>query len=137
MTEPMPPGYRVQDRSRIIIVLALFAAVVLLLAILFMLVSIGRNGLNIRLAGDINLSEMSDHLIVDLTMADPIVLEMPQPVQMVTTGPGGEAIPATLSLVTCPSCNGPMLPSKWNPWNGQIEWTCPVCGETGPPLDTP
>ncbi len=136
MTEPIPPGDRVQDRSRVVIALALFAAVVLLLAIFFMLVSINRNGLNIRLGGDISLSDMSDHLIVELTMDEPIVLAV-QPVQMVTTGPDGEAIPATLSFVTCPSCGGPMLPSKWNPWNGEIEWTCPVCGEASQPLDTP
>jgi len=126
-----------RDRSRIIIVLALSAAVVVLLGILFMLVSISRNGLNIRLGGDINLSDMSDHLIVDLTMADPIVLAMPQPVQMVTTGPGGEAIPASLSMVSCPTCNGPMFPSKWNPWSGEIEWTCASCGESSPPLNGP
>jgi len=137
MTEPIPSGYPAQDRSRIIIVLALVAAVVLLLGILFMLVSIGRNGLNIRLGGDINLSEMSDHLTVELITDDPLVLAMPQPVQMVTTGPGGKAIPASLSMVACPSCSGPMLPSKWNPWNGQIEWTCSACGETGPALDEP
>ena len=137
MTEPISPGDRVQDRSRVVIISTLFAAVVLLLAILFMLVSISRNGLNIRLGGDINLSDVSDHLTVELTMADPIVLAMPEPVQMVTTGPDGEAIPATLSFVTCPSCGGSMLPSKWNLWNGQIEWTCPVCGETRPFLDTP
>jgi len=127
MTEPMPPGYRVQDRSRIIVILALIATVFLLLAILFMLVSISSNGLSIRLGGDINLSDVSDHLTVELTMDEPIVLAMSQPVEMVTTGPDGEPIPATLSFVTCPSCDGPMLPSKWNPFTGKIEWVCPTC----------
>jgi len=127
MTEPLPPAYRVQDRSRIIVILALLATVILLLAILFMLVSISSNGLDIRLGGDINLSDVSDHLTVELTMDEPIILAMPQPVQMVATGPDGEAIPATLSFVTCPNCGGPMLPSKWNPWNGRIEWACPAC----------
>jgi len=137
MTEPIPPGYRCQDRSRVIIILALLASVALLSGILFMLVSIGHNGLNIRLGGDIKLSDMSDHMTVELTMDEPIVLAVPQAVQMVTTGPDGKAIPATLSFVTCPTCSGPMFPSKWNPWNGQIEWTCPSCGESGSPLDEP
>ncbi|MCK5246529.1 hypothetical protein KAR02_06500 [Candidatus Bipolaricaulota bacterium] len=137
MTESAPPGYPIQDRGRLVIILALLASIVLLLAILFMLVSISRNGLNIRLGGDKDLSDMSDQVTVELTMDEPIVLAIPQPVQMVATGPDGEAIPATLSFVRCPSCNGSMLPSKWNPWTGQIEWTCPACGEAGPPLDTP
>ena len=137
MTEPIPPGYRAQDRGRVFIALALLAGVVLLLVILVMLVSISRNGLNFRLSGDINLSDLSDHVTVELTMDEPIVLAVRQPVQMVATGPDGEPIPATLSFATCPSCGGPMLLSKWNPWDGRIEWMCPACGETGPPLDVP
>ncbi|MFC2083206.1 hypothetical protein ACFLSG_04125 [Candidatus Bipolaricaulota bacterium] len=129
MTEVRPPGYR----GRIAIVLASLASIALLVAILIMLVSISRNGLNIRLSGDINLSDVSDTLTVELTMDEAIVLAMPQPVQMFTTGPDGEAIPAALSLATCPTCGGSMLPSKWNPWSGQIEWTCPACDE----IDTP
>ena len=108
------------DRGRLIIIL---------LGILFMLFSISHNGLNIRLGGDINLSDLGDHITVELTMDEPISLALPQPIQMVTTGPDGEAIPASLAFAHCPSCGGPMLPSKWNPWNGQIEWTCPVCDE--------
>ena len=125
------------DRDRLIIILALLASVVVLLGILFMLFSISRNGLNIRLGGDINLSELSDHITVELTMADPITLTLPQSIQMVATGPDGEAIPATLAFANCPQCGGPMLPSKWNPWDGRIEWTCPACGEASAPLDTP
>lgn len=125
------------DPGRLIILLALLASVVLLLGILFMLFSISRNGLNIRLGGDINLAELGDHITVELTTDEPLVLALPEPVQMVTTGPGGDAIPATLAFANCPQCSGPMLPSKWNPWDGRIEWTCPACGEPSTPLDTP
>ena len=135
MTDSVPPSHQAQNRGRLILISALIAGVVLLLAILVMLVSISRNGLTLRLSGDINLSELSDHITVALTMDEPIVLAVHQPVQMVATGPDGEPIPATLSFATCPSCGGPMLLSKWNPWDGRIEWTCPACGETGPPLD--
>jgi len=137
MTESARPGYRVPDRGRLAIFLALFVSIALLLAVLFMLVSIGRNGLSIRLGGDINLSDLTDRITVELSMDDPIVLTIPQPVQMVATGQDGDAIPATLSFVACPSCGGSMLPTKWNPWTGQIEWTCPTCGETGPLLLSP
>jgi len=125
------------DRGRLIIILALLASVVTLLGILFMLFSISRNGLNIRLGGDINLSDLSDHITVELTMDEPISLALPQPIQMVATGPGGEAIPATLAFAICPNCGGSMLPSKWNLWDGQIEWTCPVCDQLDPPVDSP
>ena len=125
------------DPGRLIILLALLASVVLLLGILFMLFSISRNGLNIRLGGDITLAELGDHITVELTTDEPIVLALPEPVQMVTTGPGGEAIPATLAFANCPQCGGPMLPSKWNPWDGRIEWTCPTCDASATPAGKP
>lgn len=137
MTDSIPPSHQVQDRGRLVIILALIAGAILLLAILFMLISISRNGINFRLSGDINLSDLSDRITVELTMDKPIALAMSQPLQLVATGPDGEPIPATLSFATCPSCGGSMLLSKWNPWDGRIEWICPTCGETGPPLDTP
>jgi hypothetical protein len=115
------------DRGQLAIIAALFGAIALLLAILFMLVSIGRNGLSLHLAGDINLADLGDQITVKLTMDQPVTLAIPQPVQMVAAGPDGGAIPASLSFAMCPSCGASMLPSKWNPWNGQIEWTCPDC----------
>jgi hypothetical protein len=127
MSNSVLPGDRVSDRGRIVIILALLAAVVLLLAILFMLFSISRNGLSIRLGGDLNFGELRDHITVELTMDEPISLALPQPLQMVAAGPEGEPIPATLAFANCADCEGPMLPSNWNIWDGRIEWTCPVC----------
>ncbi len=125
------------DRNRLVVIFALFFTIVLLLGIFFMLFFISRNGLDIRLGADINLSDLSDHITVELTIDEPIVLAFPQPIRMVASGPDEGAIPATLAFTNCPHCGGPMLPTKWNPLDGRIEWTCPVCGETGPPLDTP
>lgn len=137
MTEPAQTHHQGQDRGRIAIFFALSVCIVLLLAVLFMLVSIGRNGLSIHLGGDVSLSEMTDRITVELAMDQPVVLAIPQPVQLTATGPDGDAIPATLSFVSCPSCDASMLPSKWNPWTGQIEWLCPSCGETGPSMSSP
>ena len=132
MSNSVLPGDRVSDRGRVVIILALLATVVLLLAILFMLFSISRDGLNIRLGGDLNLGDLSDHITVELTMDEPITLALPQPLQMVAAGPDGEPIPATLAFANCATCGGPMLPSNWNICDGRIEWTCPVCDAEAP-----
>ena len=130
MSKTALPDDRASNGGRIVIILALLAIVVLLLGILFMLFSISRNGLNIRLEGDFNLSELGEHITVELTMAEPITLALPQPLEMVAAGPDGDPIPATLAFASCPDCNSPMLPSTWNLWNGRIEWTCPVVDES-------
>ena len=121
------PGNQTTDRGRIVIILALFAAIILLLAILFMLFSISRDGLSIRLGGDVNFGELGDRISIQLTMDEPIALSLPQPLQMVASGPDGAPIPATLAFSSCPSCGGSMLPSHWSIWDGHIEWTCPTC----------
>ena len=133
MSDPILPV----DRGRLVIILALLASVVLLLGILFMLFSISRDGLNIHLGVDLNLADLGDHITVEVRTSQPIELALPYPIQMVATGPGGEPIPATLAFANCPLCGGPMLPSKWNPLGGQIEWTCPVCGEAHALPNTP
>lgn len=137
MSNSVPPGDRVSDRGRIVIILTLLAAVVVLLAILFMLFSISRHGLNIRLGGDLNFGELRDHITVELTMDEPITLTLPQPIQMVATGPDGKPIPASLAFANCATCNGPMLPSNWSIWDGRIEWTCPVCDESAEAASVP
>jgi hypothetical protein len=125
------------DRGRFLMLLALCTSVALLSAILFFLVSISLNGISIHLGGDVNLSDAADRITVELTMSEPIVLTMPDAAHLVTTGPEGAAIPASLSLATCPVCGGPMLPGKWNLWTGEIEWVCPNCGAVGPVPDSP
>ncbi len=137
MTDPGSSPLGNRDRGDLFIALALVAAILLLAAILVMLISISRNGLDIRVQGDVGVDGLGDQITVHLAADEPIVLSMPQPVQMVATGPDGEAVPATLALATCPECGGPMLPTRWNPWTGEIEWTCPACGETLSEPSTP
>jgi hypothetical protein len=128
LTDLKPPP--LPARSNLAIIIVLCALVVVLGALLFILVSISLNGLDVRVHGDVDLGQLSDQLTIHLVADEPFTLTMPQPVPLEATGPDGEAIAASLALVTCPVCGGPMLPSKWNPWTGQIVWSCPACGET-------
>ncbi len=137
MSNTASPADRTASRDRIIIILALLATIAMLCAILFMLVSISRNGLNIRLGGDLSFGELADPITVQLTMDESVALTLAQPIQMVAAGPNGDPIPATLSLALCPTCGGAMLPSKWNLWDGHIEWTCPTCDLTSGPSRAP
>jgi len=66
---------------------------------------------------------------VPMTMAEPVRLEMPTPATLVATGPDGEPISVSLSLVECPTCGAAMVPTRWNLLSGEIEWACPACGE--------
>jgi len=130
MTNSTQPSDRTSDNGRIVIILALLASVVLLSAILFLLVSISRNGLHLDLGGNITLGELGDRITVELKIDEPITVGLDQPVQMFASGPNGDPIPVTLGTASCPTCGGSMLPSKWNIWDGRIEWICPVCGDT-------
>ncbi len=113
--------------NRIVQTVALVACAGLLLAILLLLIGIGRNGVRIELSGDVDVTGMRDTLT--LTMSEPIPLLMEEPARLIATGPEGEAVPLTVSLFPCPECGASMLPVRWNPWSGEIEWVCPVCGE--------
>jgi len=98
----------------------------LLLGILVVLVGIGRNGIRIELAGEVNVAGMQD--TVTLSMSEPIPLVMEEPARLITTGPDGQAIPTAVSLLSCPECGASMLPVRWSPWTGEIEWSCAACG---------
>ena len=111
--------------NRTIQTLALVACAGLLLGILLVLAGIGRNGVRIELAGDVNVTGMHD--TIALTVSDPVSLEMEEPGRLIATGPEGEPIPAAVSLLPCSECGASMLPVRWSPWSGEIEWACPVC----------
>ena len=113
--------------SRVVQTVALIACAGLLLGILLVLVGIGRNGIRIELGGDVNVTGMHDR--VTLSMSEPVSLRMDEPGQLVTTGPDGAPIATEISLVPCPECGGTMLPVRWSPWTGEIEWMCPGCDE--------
>lgn len=113
--------------NRLVQTIALVACAGLLLGILLVLVNVGRNGVRIELAGDVHVTGMQD--TIALSMSEPVPLKMEQPAHLITTGPDGDPMRATLSLLPCPECGASMLPVRWSPWSGEIEWVCPACGE--------
>ena len=113
--------------NRTVQTIALVACAGLLLGILLVLAGIGRNGVRLQLAGDVNVTGMQD--TVTLSFSEPVPLVMEEPAHLITTGADGKAVPATVSLLPCPECGASMLPVRWSPWSGEIEWACPVCDE--------
>lgn len=111
--------------NRTVQTIALVTCAGLLLGILIVLAGIGRNGVRIELTGDVHVTGMHD--TVRLSMPEPIPLVMEEPAHLITTGADGKAVPATVSLLPCPDCGASMLPVRWSPWSGEIEWACPAC----------
>jgi hypothetical protein len=113
------------NRALQIVALVVFA--VLLASVLFELIDISRHGIRLELTGSVNVNGMPEE--VGLKMGEPVTLMFEEPANVTVSGPEGGAIPASLSLLSCPSCGSPMLPVRWNPWTGEIDWVCTVCGE--------
>jgi hypothetical protein len=111
--------------NRALQILTLVVLVGLLAGVLFTLIDISQNGIRLELGGSVNVSGMPEE--VGLTMGDPVTLVLEDPANLTVSGPEGGAIPATLSLLSCPECGALMLPVRWNPWSGEIEWICTSC----------
>lgn len=110
-------------QTAILIIIAL-----LLAGVLVVLLNVARNGVRIDHTGSVAIHGIPDE--IDLRQSGPITLSMPDPVQLGLGGTETGEFPVSISLVPCPSCGGPMLPVRWNPWTGEIDWTCPACGES-------
>ncbi len=113
--------------NRALQVLTLIVLVGLLAGVLFVLVDVSQRGIRLELAGTVNVTGMPSE--VGLSMGQPVTLVLEDPANLSVSGPDGAAIPATLSLISCSECGAPMLPVRWNPWSGEIEWVCTGCGE--------
>jgi len=99
----------------------------LLIAILATLITIAWRGVRVEHTGAVSLGGMLDP--IPLQMNEPITIQMPEPARMIATGAGADAIPVDLSLPVCPKCGGSIVPVRWNPWTGAIDWSCPICGD--------
>jgi hypothetical protein len=124
---PYDARHERSSMNRIVQTIALVTCAGLLLGILLVLAGIGRNGVRIELAGDVNVTGMHD--AISLSFSEPVPLVMEEPAHLITTGADGKAVPTTVSLLPCPECGASMLPVRWSPWSGEIEWACPVCNE--------
>jgi len=113
--------------NRALQILTLVVLVGLLAGVLFALIDISQNGVRLELAGSVSVSGMPEE--VGLTMGQPVTLVLEDPANLTVSGPDGGAVPATLSLLSCSECGAPMLPVRWNPWSGEIEWVCTACDE--------
>ena len=107
----------------------LLAALGFLLAgILAALLYISFNGIHVVHSGEVFFTGMTDSL--RLEMPDTVNLSMPEPAALSVTGPGGGSLPLDLSLLSCPTCGGSMIPVRWNLVTGEIEWVCPSCDDS-------
>ena len=106
--------------KQIAIVAATAAIIVLLTAILAVIIHVSRAGIAVNVTGSVGLTNQTGG----------IALSMPQPVNLVATGPENKPVPADLSIFRCPKCGGTMLPVRFNVINGEITWKCTQCGYT-------
>lgn len=103
----------------------------LLVGMLFILVQINRQGLTINIKGQVKLADATTGVMGKVSLV------MEEPVNLIATGPDKEAIPANLSVASCPQCGGSMVPVRWYPLGGEIEWRCLECGYTSEAPETP
>ena len=96
----------------------------LLVGIFLVLMDIGRNGLTLNMRGKVELADPTSGLMGKVSLV------MEEPVNLIATGPDKHPIPANLSVVSCPRCGGSMVPIRWYPLTGEIEWICLECDYT-------
>lgn len=104
-----------------ILALMLIAMIAVFGGLMYILVGVQRDGIRIRVEGEVMLgtSQSDGPAVVELVMSDAVQLV------------GGEengALSAEIGFVNCPDCGGVMVPSRWNPFSGELDWQCVSCG---------
>jgi predicted RNA-binding Zn-ribbon protein involved in translation (DUF1610 family) len=108
--------------KQIALSVALVALFALLAWVLVTLIQVSRQGFTINVTGTVSLVDS------ETGVSGEVNLVMPEPVNLIATGPGLEPVPTNLSFVPCPKCGGSMLPIRFNLFTGEIEWRCLDCG---------
>jgi len=130
----LPPRYRSSEDGilRSIARVATTAVMLVLLAgILAVLAYLAHSGLTVEVQGVVSLDGTPTGILGD------VHLIMDEPVSMVATGPDAGPVTASLSAATCPRCGGVMLPVRWRPLSGEIEWRCIECDLRAGEADEP
>ncbi|UCF10622.1 MAG: hypothetical protein JSW65_02815 [Candidatus Bipolaricaulota bacterium] len=100
------------------------AGLIVLVGILILLVHFAQVGLTVNVRGDVSLGGEPTGVTGEVRLV------MEDAVTMVTTGPDAGPVPVALSPTDCPQCGGPLLPIRWQPLSGEIEWQCAECDLT-------
>ena len=109
--------------KQIALTVVLVALIGLLTIITVFLAQIGHDGIPIRLGGQVEIVNTATGVTGEVSLV------MPNPVNLIATGPQEQPIPANLAIIPCPQCGGTMLPVRWNLWTGEIDWRCIECGQ--------
>ncbi|HIP99126.1 TPA: hypothetical protein EYH33_01080 [Candidatus Bipolaricaulota bacterium] len=105
--------------------IALTLVVGLLAAILLVLLGLGGGGIQLRLAGPIEIQGATGPQELR------VVLTLPEGVRVEAGGESQATLRTSLEGIPCPVCGeGVMVPVKWNPFTGEISWRCTTCGYT-------
>jgi len=112
--------------------LSVLALVGLLAAILAFLVVLTQSGIRIQYAGDVRVIGMPSE--IQLRFAEPAVVEFAEGSTVTAAVSGDAASPVAIAFASalCPNCGGAMLPVRYHPFTGKIEWACPKCDALGP-----
>lgn len=104
-----------------ILVLMLIAMISVFGGLMYVLVGVQRDGIRIHVAGEVTLggSRSEGPAVVELIMSNPVRLS--------GTEEDG-SLTAQIGILDCPDCGGVMVPSRWSPFSGELEWKCISCG---------
>ncbi|MBN1858268.1 hypothetical protein JW848_03575 [Candidatus Bipolaricaulota bacterium] len=104
-----------------ILVLMLIAMIAVFGGLMFVLVGVQRDGIRIRVEGNVMLGSSYGEgpARVELVMSNPV--------QLIGAEEDG-SLSAEIGILNCPDCGGVMVPSRWSPFSGELEWQCASCG---------
>jgi predicted RNA-binding Zn-ribbon protein involved in translation (DUF1610 family) len=110
--------------KQIAVTAAAIALIGLLVGMLIVLIQFSKDGLTVHVSGEVGLANATTGV------SGQVNLVMPEPVNLIATGPDKEPIPTDVSILRCPECGGDMIPVRYNLFTGDITWRCTDCGYT-------
>jgi len=104
-----------------ILALMLIAMIAVFGGLMYILIGVQRDGIRIHVEGEVMLGSTRSEgpAVVELVMADPV--------QLIGAEEDG-SLSAEIGILSCPGCGAAMVPTRWNPFSGELEWQCVSCG---------